>query len=252
MDLGVLIAGAVVVFLASVLAGGTGFGYSLVCAPLLLLAGFPLADVVVVNLTVGVVTRIGAVLRLRHSVDRQRSTFLVAGCVPGLLLGHLVIDLVDEDVLKATAGSVAVVAAGYLLLRRPATGHAGPPSAPRLAPGVAGVLGGFLGITTSMNGPPPVILLSHRNVPPREFIADMAVYLLACNAMALALLGLSGGLSLDRVGLLLACWLPGAVLGNTVGVTYGSRLPIAPFRLLTLGLVMVTGLATVVTSLAGT
>ena len=251
MELGVLLAGAVVVFLASVLAGGTGFGYSLVCAPLLLLAGFPLADVVVVNLTVGVVTRIGAVLRLRHSVDRRRSTSLVAGCVPGLLIGYVVLDAVDDDVLKVTAGSVAVVAAAFLLLRRPPGQQAGPPSASRLAPGIAGVLGGFLGITTSMNGPPPVILLSHRNVAPREFIADMAVYLLVCNAMALVLIGVTGGLSLDRVGLLLACWLPGAVLGNTVGLTYGSRLPATPFRLLTLGLVMVTGIATVVTSLAG-
>jgi uncharacterized membrane protein YfcA len=249
VELGVLLVGAVVVFLASVVAGGTGFGYSLVCAPLLLLAGIPLADVVVVNLTVGVVTRVGAVLRLRHSVDRQRSRWLVAGCVPGILLGALVLDLVDDDVLKVIAGTVAVVAAGYLLLRRPPAPSGAGPTAPRLAPGIAGVLGGFLGITTSMNGPPPVILLSHRNVAPKEFIADMAVYLLVCNAMALVLIGLTGGLSLDRVGLLLACWLPGAVLGNTVGLTYGTRLPLAPFRLLTLGLVMVTGLATVVTSL---
>ncbi|MCZ2825640.1 MULTISPECIES: sulfite exporter TauE/SafE family protein [unclassified Modestobacter] len=246
-----LVAGGVVVFLASVLAGGTGFGYSLVCAPLLLLAGIPLADVVVINLTVGVVTRIGAVLRLRHSVDRQRSTYLVAGCVPGLLLGHLVLDRVDADALKVTAGVVAVVAAGFLLLRRPAVPPGEPGAPSRLAPGVAGVLGGFLGITTSMNGPPPVILLSHRNVAPRAFIADMAVYLLACNTMALAVIGLTGGLSLDRVGLLLACWLPGAVLGNLLGVAYGSRLPLAPFRLLTLGLVMVTGLATVATSIGG-
>ncbi len=248
MDLGLLLAGAVVVCLASVLAGGTGFGYSLVCAPLLLLAGFPLADVVVVNLTGGVVTRIGAVLRLRHSVDRQRSTYLVAGCVPGLLLGYVVLDLVDDDLLKVTAGSVAVVAAGFLLLRRPATSQPGPASAPRLAPGIAGVLGGFLGITTSMNGPPPVILLSHRNVAPRQFIADMAVYLLVCNALALLLLGLTGGLALDRVGLLLVCWLPGAVLGNTLGVSYGSRLPARPFKLLTLGLVVVTGLTTIATA----
>jgi uncharacterized membrane protein YfcA len=251
VELGLLLAGAVVVFLASVLGGVTGFGFSLVCAPLLLLAGVPLRDVVIVNLTVGVVTRAGAVLRLRHSVDRQRSTYLVAGCVPGLLLGHLVSNVVDDDLLKVTAGSVAVAAAGYLLLRRPTEPSGGPPTAPRLAPGIAGVLGGFLGITTSMNGPPPVILLSRQNVAPREFIADMAVYLLVCNAMALALIGLTGGLSLDRVGLLLACWLPGAVLGNTVGLTYGTRLPFAPFRLLTLGLVMVTGLATVVTSIAG-
>nr|WP_279590935.1 sulfite exporter TauE/SafE family protein [Modestobacter marinus] len=246
-----MVAGGVVVLLASVLAGGTGFGYSLVCTPLLLLAGIPLTDVVVLNLTVGVVTRLGAVLRLRHSVDRQRSAYLVAGCVPGLLLGHLTLDLVDADALKVTAGAVAVVAAGFLLLRRPATSPPAPGAPSRLAPGVAGVLGGFLGITTSMNGPPPVILLSHRQVAPRAFIADMAVYLLACNAMALTLIGLTGGLSLDRVGLLLACWLPGAVLGNHVGVTYGARLPLTGFRLLTLGLVMVTGLATVATSVGG-
>jgi uncharacterized membrane protein YfcA len=204
---------------------------------------------VVVNLAVGVATRIGAVLRLRHSVDRQRSTALVAGCVPGLLVGSLVADRVEEDALKVVAGSVAVVAAVFLLLRRPtAAAAARPPSDSRLAPGVAGVLGGFLGITTSMNGPPPVILLSHRNVAPRQFIADMAVYLLVCNALALVLLGLTGGLALDRVGLLLVCWLPGAVLGNTLGVSYGSRLPARPFKLLTLGLVVVTGLTTIATA----
>jgi uncharacterized protein len=250
VELGVplLVAGGIAVFLASVLAGGTGFGYSLVCAPLLLLAGIPLADVVVVNLAVGVATRIGAVLRLRHSVDRRRSTALVAGCVPGLLLGSVVADRVDEDALKVVAGSVAVVAAVVLLVRRPAApAEQRPPSQSRLAPGVAGVLGGFLGITTSMNGPPPVILLSHRNVAPRAFIADMAVYLLVCNALALVLLGLTGGLSLDRVGLLLVCWLPGAVLGNSLGVSFGTRLPAGPFKLLTLGLVVVTGLTTIAT-----
>ncbi|GAB3352420.1 TSUP family transporter [Modestobacter lapidis] len=249
MDVALLVAGGIVVFLASVLAGGTGFGYSLVCAPLLLLAGIPLVDVVVVNLSVGVATRLGAVLRLRHSVNRQRSTYLLAGCVPGLLVGYLVLDLVNENALKVTAGSVAVVAAVFLLLRRPAVSSGAPEAPSRVAPGVAGMLGGFLGITTSMNGPPPVILLSHRNVAPREFIADMAVYLLVCNALALALIGLAGGLSWERVGLLLVCWLPGAVLGNVVGVTYGSRLPLAPFRLLTLGLVLVTGLTTVATSI---
>ena len=250
MELGLplLVAGGIAVFLASVLAGGTGFGYSLVCAPLLLLAGIPLADVVVVNLAVGVATRIGAVLRLRHSVDRRRSTALVAGCVPGLLLGSVVADRVDEDALKVVAGTVAVVAAVVLLVRRPLAPAAGPPSDSRIAPGVAGVLGGFLGITTSMNGPPPVILLSHRNVAPRAFIADMAVYLLVCNALALVLIGLTGGLSLDRVGLLLVCWLPGAILGNSLGVSFGSRLPAGPFKLLTLGLVVVTGLTTIATA----
>jgi uncharacterized membrane protein YfcA len=250
VDLPLLLAGGVVVLGASVLGGVTGFGFSLVCAPLLLLAGFPLADVVVVNLTIAGTTRLATVIRLRHFVNRRRAGWLVAGCVPGLLLGFLVRDAVDDAVLKVVAGSIAVLVAAYLLFRPPAPrpADAGPP--PRLQSGIAGVLGGFLGITTSLNGPPPVILLSRQRAEQREFVADMAVYLIVGNGLALLLIHLGGGLALDRLGLLLACWLPVALLGNAVGLVYGSRLPAELFRVLTLCLVMVTGLATVVTTLA--
>lgn len=245
-----LVVGGVVVLGASVLGGVTGFGFALVCTPLLLLAGFPLADVVVVNLAISGTTRLATVARLRHHVNRRRATWLVAGCVPGLLAGFFVRDAVDDVVLKVGAGAIAVLVAVYLLVRPPAPRlqGAGPP--PRLQSGVAGMLGGFLGITTSLNGPPPVILLSRQRAEQREFVADMAVYLIVGNGLALLLLHLGGGLALDRLGLLLACWLPVAFVGNGLGLAYGSRLPADLFRRLTLGLVVVTGLATVVTTVA--
>jgi uncharacterized membrane protein YfcA len=251
VDVLLLVAGGVVVFLASVLGGVTGFGFALVCTPLLLLTGFPLADVVIVNLTISGVARLLAVAKLRSFINRRRARWLVLGCVPGLLLGLLLRDAVDDAVLKVAAGTVAVAVAAYLLLRSPATSArvAGPP--PRLQSGIAGLLGGFLGMTTSLNGPPPVILLARQRAEPREFVADMAVYLICCNGIAIALIGFSGGLELDRLGPLLAWWLPGALLGNAVGLAYGSRLPVDLFRRLTLLLVMITGLATVVTALAG-
>ena len=250
MDLPLLIAGGGVVLGASVLGGVTGFGFSLVCAPLLLLAGFPLADVVVVNLTIAGTTRLATLVKLRHFVNRRRAGWLVMGVVPGLLLGFLVRDAVDDAVLKVGAGGVAVLVAAYLLFRPPALppADAGPP--PRLHSGIAGLLGGFLGITTSLNGPPPVILLSRQRAEPREFVADMAVYLIVGNGLALLLIHLGDGLALDRLGLLLACWLPVALLGNGLGLAYGSRLPADLFRVLTLCLVLVTGSATVITTLA--
>jgi len=246
-----LIAGGIVVLGASVLGGVTGFGFSLVCTPLLLLAGFALPDVVIVNLTISGTTRVATVVRLRHFVNRRRAGWLVIGVVPGLLLGFVVRESVDDAVLKVGAGALAVLVAVYLLARSPAAPprDAGPP--PRLHSWIAGVLGGFLGITTSLNGPPPVILLSRQRAEPREFVADMAVYLLVGNGLALLLIQLGGGLALDRLWLLLACWLPVGLLGNALGLAYGSRLPAGPFRLLTLGLVVITGLATVVTTLTG-
>jgi uncharacterized membrane protein YfcA len=251
VELLLLVAGGVVVFLASVLGGVTGFGFALVCTPLLLLTGFPLADVVIVNLTISGVARLFAVTKLRSFVNRRRALWLVLGCVPGLLLGLLLRDAVDDAVLKVAAGTVAIAVAAYLLFRPPAprAEDAGPP--PRLQSGVAGLLGGFLGMTTSLNGPPPVILLSRQRAEPKEFVADMAVYLICCNGIAILLIALSGGLELDRLGPLLAWWLPGALVGNTVGLTLGSRLPVELFRRLTLILVMLTGLATVVTTLGG-
>jgi hypothetical protein len=76
----------------------------------------------------------------------------------------------------------------------------------------------------------------------------MAVYLIMGNGLPL-LIQLGGGLALDRLGLLLVCWLPGAMLGNALGLAYGSRLPTDVFGRLTFCLVAVTGLATVLTTL---
>jgi uncharacterized membrane protein YfcA len=247
-----LIGGGLAVFGASVLGGVTGFGFSLVCAPLLLLAGVPLTDVVVVMLVIGLLTRLVAVVQLRRWVNRRRSVYLALGSVPGLLLGYVVRDVVGGDALKVVAGGLAVAVAGYLLLSPPpAPPDGGPAPVPWLPTGLAGAVGGFLGITTSLNGPPPVILLSRQHVGPREFVADMAVYLVICNGLALSLIQLSGEVSLHRVGPSLAAWLPGALLGNVVGLSLGGRVPVATFRIMTLCLVVVTGLATVATALGG-
>ena len=53
----ILLAGGLSVVAASFLGGVTGFGYSLVATPLLLLLGFPLAFVVTANLALACVTR---------------------------------------------------------------------------------------------------------------------------------------------------------------------------------------------------
>lgn len=51
------------------------------------------------------------------------------------------------------------------------------------------------------------------------------------------------GVSVDRLGTLVACWTPGALVGDALGLCLGARLPLARFRRLPLGLVMMTGLS---------
>lgn len=239
-----LLLGAGSVFAAALLGGITGFGYGLTATPLLLLLGFPLPYVVTANLTLALITRVPVAVRFRDAVWPRRALLLVAGSVPGLWLGARVLAGVDEQTIKVAAG-VLVMAAALLLLR---SREAPAPRPLPGAPAAAGFAGGFLGATTSLNGVPPVLLLARDQAAPRAFIADLAVYFVASNAIGLALLQASG--SLAAAALFPACllWLPGSLAGNALGVTLGPRLPEALFRRVALGIVLVAGAVTALTA----
>lgn len=239
-----LLAGGVVVLAASFLGGVTGFGYSLVATPLLLLLGFPLPFVVTVNLALACVTRIPVAFRFRSDSKPGRATGLIAGSVPGLWLGAVVLTTVDESTIKLGAGLVVMVAA-VLLWRAVST----PP--PRPLPGApiaAGFAGGFLGAATSLNGLAPVLLLARDKAAPRSVLADLALYFVASNAIGLAVLLATGALESDALFPAFMLWLPGSLVGNWAGTVIGPRLPEAAFRRLTLAIVFSAGAVTALTA----
>src|SRR3954468_11513418 len=109
-----LLLGGLAVAAAAFLGGVTGFGYSLVATPLLLLIGYPLRFVVTANLSVALVTRISVAVRFRRSASPRRVALLIGGAVPGLWLGVLVLGAVDATTIKVAAGIVTMVAAALL------------------------------------------------------------------------------------------------------------------------------------------
>jgi uncharacterized protein len=239
-----LLAGALVVAAASFLGGVTGFGYSLVATPLLLLLGFPLPFVVTANLAVACVTRISVAYRFRSDARPGRAAALIAGSVPGLWLGAVVLTTVDVSTIKLGAGLVVMVAAALLWRAAKA-----PP--PRELPGAAvaaGFAGGFLGAATSLNGVAPVLLLARDKAAPRSVLADLALYFVASNAIGLAVLLVEGGLETDALYPASLLWLPGSLLGNWAGTVIGPSLPETAFRRLTLGIVFGAGAVTALTA----
>ena len=239
-----LIGGALSVFVAAFLGGVTGFGYALVATPMLLLIGFPLPFVVTANLALAFVTRIPIAYRFRADIRVGQAAGLVGGSLPGLWLGTQLLTGVDEHVIKLAAGIVVMVAA--LLLLRSLTS---PP--PRRVPGAplaAGLAGGLLGSTTSLNGVAPVLLLARDKAAPRSFIADLAVYFVISNAAALGFLAAAGALAGGALYPACLLWLPGSLAGNWLGTTVGPRLPEGAFRRLTLAVVFVAGAVAAVTA----
>src|SRR5918999_711690 len=170
-----LLAGALVVVAASFLGGVTGFGYSLVATPLLLLLGFSLEFVVTANLALAFVTRLSVVYRFRHFISRRRVGGMVAGAIPGLWLGAQVLTSVREESIKLAAGVIVMVMAVILARDSP---EDPPPPIPGSAV-AAGFTGGFLGSATSLNGIGPILLMARDKASARSFLADLALYFVA-------------------------------------------------------------------------
>lgn len=238
-----LVLGALVVFAASLIGGISGFGYGLISAPLLLLVGLPLQSVVELNLALALVTRVSVVWRFRSSVVPRRVTALVVGSIPGIIAGSIVLTEVRPQYLKVAVGCLVIVLAPLLMGRRPSQpAHTG--VTPCLG---AGFIGGVLGTTTSLNGVPPVLLLTRACVPPKIFIADLAAYFVASNAIALVLLFARTHGAAPDFALSFAWWLPGSLAANRLGTSLGPRLSGDLFRKLTLVLILVAGITTVTT-----
>ncbi|CAN5804603.1 sulfite exporter TauE/SafE family protein [soil metagenome] len=239
-----LVFGSVVVAIAAFLAGTTRFRFALISIPFLLLIGFPLEFVVTANLTLLLITRISVFYRFRNHVSAKRGAMLIFGSLPGLYLGTKVLLRVDPSVIKLSAGAFVMISA-LLLLR---TVHAPPPARVLAASAVAGFAGGFLGTTTSLSGIPPVLLLAHEKAAPVSFLADMAFYFVVSSSVALLLLASQGALATQALFPAALIWLPGAMVGNSLGTTLGPRLPEKTFRYLTLGVVFIAGGITAVTA----
>ncbi|WP_027946884.1 sulfite exporter TauE/SafE family protein [Amycolatopsis taiwanensis] len=228
--------------LASVVGGATGFATSLLSTPVLLLLGFGVAEVVVVNLTATLVSRIAVLALRRHDVDWRGVGLLVGGSLPGAVTGAFTVGYLDQRVLKTVTGIVVAVLGVYLLLRR-----GQPASVPgRRAYLCVGLAGGYLSTSTSLNGPPVALLLGRARPTPARFVADFAGYFVGTNAISLAVLGLHGRIPGAVLWPVLPLLVAAGVAGNQIGTRLADAIPREAFQLAVTCLVIVSGVVTAV------
>lgn len=229
---------------ASIIGGATGFGTSLIATPLMLIAGVGLAETVVINLVVALVTRIGVAVQLRRHITWRRVAVLGLASIPGAWLGVRTLTWLPEQLLQPAAGAITVLCG--LAMALPAAREVRPPS--MAAATVAGAISGYLSTTTSLNGPPVVLLLGRAKLPPMMFIGDLAGYFVITSVVSLLFMAEGSDIPLDGLlPTLAACTLAG-VVANQVGIGIARRLPTHIFRTGVIALVVVAGSITIVTS----
>lgn len=245
MLLGLLAALAVLVGAAAQAA--TGFGFALVAAPALF-AVAPPGEAVLATLVLG--GAVGLLLLLAEGRSLEVRTGdagrLIGAGVPGVLLGVAVLAALPQPALQVLTGVIVLAAA--LDRARPRSAR---PAARAASAYPVGALGGVLTTATGVNGPPLVLWLRARGATDAELRDTVSLTLLVLSALGAAALAALGAIAAPstRSVAALAGLLVVAAAGHSLGKAAFARLGPRSFERLVLGLVLLSGAASIATGL---
>jgi hypothetical protein len=230
-----------IVFLGALIAGFTtgfaGFGTGLVASGLWFHA-LPAPMVPPLVALASVAGQLVGVLTVRKSFDWPRMTpFLIGGAV-GIPLGVGALAVVSAFLLRTSVGAFLILYSLYQLIGRrpPEIGAWGG----RLADGVVGIAGGFLGGFAGLSAPAPVIWLQMRGGDSASQRAiyqpfNLIVLTFACVAMAIG-----GQMGAPLMEIALVC-LPATMVGAWIGARVYVGVSPQTFQRIVLSLLLASG-----------
>jgi uncharacterized membrane protein YfcA len=231
-----------VVLLASTAQTLAGFGMALIAVPLLA-SVFEVRDtVVIVSLASQLNSTLVAVATRGHVPRRTVATMLAASfaCMP---IGLAVLLLAPVDALRIAVGVTSIVMAAAIAFGVEFGGKG------RGGEVAAGAVSGVLSTSTGMNGPPVVLYLQHRGLPPAEFRAALSAFFLVSGAVSLAIFAASGVVERDALLLAVAA-VPAVLAGNAAGHALFGRVSADAFRTIVLLLLAGTSVVAVASAVA--
>jgi uncharacterized membrane protein YfcA len=237
-----LIAAFLVMVLAGLTQGLTGFGYALVSVPLLIIFLSPKVVVPVVVLHC-VLCNALVLLEVWRWADLKRIWPLMLAATIGTPLGTYLLVVLDVNALKVLMGLViALFGLAFLVGFRKEIRNE------RLACGPLGLVSGLLSGSTGMAGPPIVLFFANQGMDKQSFRANLVAYFLVLNLVTIP--GhLLGGLVSETVVLYTLLLLPGLVLGTVAGIRLAGRVDEKRFRTVSLLVVTAAGLVSLASGL---
>jgi uncharacterized membrane protein YfcA len=219
------------------LQSATGFGFSLVAAPLVFAAlGPPEAVGLLIVLSVEVNLLTLATERRRPRPLGREAAVIVLWSVPGALAGVAVLRALDPVALQVavSAGVIATLAARRVAGRRsprpssrplpPSSRPRRPSSRPVWAAPLAGLAAGGLTTSTSTAGPPLLVHLLGRGVEPDRVRDTLTVCFLGLSVIGAVALLATGTDDAVPDATLLAAMVPTVALGHLAGRPVFARL----------------------------
>lgn len=231
----------VATFAGALVAGLSGFAFGLVAAAIWLYILTPIQTATLI-IAFGLIVQGYSVWKLRRALDWRKLWPFLPGAAVGVPVGVAILGLSNPMHIRAGVGAFLVLYCLYALFR--------PVMKPLTAGGAVadagiGFLNGVFGGITGLAGILVTIWCGLRGWPKDQQRAVFQPVAVAVFAMSAIWLGAKGEISKDMIRLFLF-GLPVLLLGTWLGLKFYGRLDEAMFRKVVLVLLLLSGIALVV------
>lgn len=226
---------ALAVLLGGVVQGCSGFAFSLIGVPIMMLA-FPGVMVVPIMILLGVGLNFMVWWDSRRAASFREILPLLAGGIAGIPLGTRLLLRFPASSFQVVVG-VTVCLVALLLL----AGRTFPLGSGKKILLPVGLLSGILNGSLSLSGPPVVLFLAGKRTGKDRFRASLSTYFLSLNIFCVGYFAWRGLFTLPvlKTSLFL---LPVLVVATFTGIFLSRLLREEVFRRMVLGLVLIAGL----------
>jgi uncharacterized protein len=193
VEAGEFVVAVLVVLVGSMVQGTIGFGLNLLAAPFIALV---LPEALPVTLVL-VAWPAGALAALRehHALDRVALPWLLAGALPGTLIGLVIVTTTSADQIAIIVGAVTLLGVLASVVTPPIPVGA-------TTAGLAGLLSNITGTAAAVGGPPVALLYQrHEGSIVR---ATLGVFFATSATLSIVGYAATGEITVDRVLLALA------------------------------------------------
>lgn len=227
-----------VVVFSNFLQATTGFGYAIVTTPLLAMV-LPPKESVMLTMTTGLIGRMSMLKVISGSGNFSDVKPLLMTSVIGALVGSYALTVINSYGLKLFIALVLLVTGWAMWKERriEITNQ-------KLAERTVGVIAGFLGSTTSINGPPIIMYYLNSGLDKNKdlFRANLTRYFLLMNIITLTLAFWFGTLEISSIWRMTLAAIPALWIGLYLGEKFFRRINAQAFKRLTIIMVIVSAL----------
>ncbi|MFD2130878.1 sulfite exporter TauE/SafE family protein [Pseudogracilibacillus auburnensis] len=229
----------IIVLVASLLQTSTGYGFSIIGTPFLLLI-YPAHMAIQVNIILSICLSAFMIFKIRKEVDKSLLIRLVKGSIMGLIFGIFIYLFLDIQLLKMTVGALILILTILLILKLTINRTQ---NKDFLTGGISGLLTTSIGVP----GPPLLLYFSGAGIDKTTLRSTTLAYYLFVYFASLVMQISFGGTSKETwIFSLIA--IPPLFAGIMLGQLFFKWISQKAFRVITYIILMFTGVYLLVTS----